>query len=141
MHKTHETANKPTILVADDALEIRNLISAILDPDYKVIAVNNGAEALKLAQSDTPPNMILLDIMMPEMSGYEVCKQLKADTRTRDIPVIFLSAMAGEGNEAQGRALGAVDFLTKPIDPYNVVIKINGYFALIQKQNELNSLK
>ena len=116
--------NKATILVVDDTPDTRNLMIALLEDDYTVMSAKGGEEALKLAQSDTPPDLILLDIMMPGLSGYEVCKQLKANPVTRNIPVIFISALAGEGNEAQGRALGAVGFLSKPLDPHDLVAQV-----------------
>lgn len=134
------SADKATILVVDDSPDTRNLIITLLENDYKMMDANGGEEALKLLQSGTIPDLIMLDIMMPGMSGYDVCKQLKADSSTCNIPVIFISAMAGEGNEAQGRALGAVGFLTKPLDPHNVIAQVKEYFALRQKRRELESL-
>src|SRR3989338_8206986 len=120
-------ADKATILVVDDSPDTRNLIITLLEDDYRIMAATNGEEALRLAQSGAQPDLILLDIMMPGVSGYEVCRQLKADSRTCNIPVIFISAMAGEGNETQGRALGAVGFLSKPLDPRNVVAQVKEY--------------
>lgn len=134
------SADKATILVVDDSPDTRNLIITLLENDYKLMVANGGEEALKLLQSGTVPDLIMLDIMMPGMSGYDVCRQLKADSSTCNIPVIFISAMAGEGNEAQGRALGAVGFLTKPLDPRNVIAQVKEYFALHQKRRELESL-
>ena len=140
MQNAFDSADKATILVVDDSPDTRNLIVTLLENDYKVTATNNGKEALELAQSNTPPDLIMLDIMMPDVSGYDVCRQLKEDSRTCNIPVIFISAMAGEGNEAQGRALGAVGFLTKPLDPRDVVAQVKEYFALRQKHRELEAL-
>lgn len=134
------SADKATILVVDDSPDTRNLIITLLANDYKMVGANGGEEALKLLQSGAIPDLIMLDIMMPGMSGYDVCKQLKADSSTCNIPVIFISAMAGKGNEAQGRALGAVGFLTKPLDPCDVVAHVKEYFALRQKHCELESL-
>lgn len=134
------STDKATILVVDDSPDTRNLIITLLENDYKLMVANGGEEALKLLQSGRIPDLIMLDIMMPGMSGYDVCRQLKADSSTCNIPVIFISAMAGEGNEAQGRALGAVGFLTKPLDPRNVIAQVKEYFALLQKRRELESL-
>jgi putative two-component system response regulator len=134
------SANKATILVVDDSSDTRNLIITLLENDYQMMVANGGEEALKLVQSGTIPDLIMLDIMMPGMSGYDVCRQLKADSSTCNIPVIFISAMAGEGNEVQGRTLGAVGFLTKPLDPHNVIAQVKEYFALRQKHRELESL-
>src|SRR5687768_12255632 len=83
---------KAIILVVDDTPDNLTLMSGLLKDNYRVKVANSGERALKIAQSETPPDLILLDIMMPEMDGYEVCRRLKADNNTRDIPIIFLTA-------------------------------------------------
>ena len=103
----------PTILVVDDIAENITIFSAILGDNYRVIFASNGADALELVHQQHV-DLILLDIMMPEMSGYEVCRRLKADALTCDIPVIFVTAMAERTDEARGLELGAVDYLLKP---------------------------
>src|SRR6187402_584893 len=85
-------ADKATILVVDDTPDNLTLMSGLLKDNYQVKVANSGERALKIAQSETPPDLILLDIMMPGMDGYEVCRRLKADNKTRDIPIIFLTA-------------------------------------------------
>ena len=107
---------KRTILAVDDAPENIDIIKGILVPEYIVKAAINGKMALKIAQSQRP-NLILLDVMMPEMDGFEVCRQLKDNPITRDIPVIFLTGKAEPESKAKGLELGAVAFVMKPADP------------------------
>jgi len=113
----NETLERPTILVVDDSPDNLSLISGLLKDLYKLKVANNGEKAIKIAQADSKPDLILLDIMMPGLSGYDVCKMLKADTATRDIPIIFLTAMAGAEDEKKGLELGGADYITKPISP------------------------
>lgn len=115
---------KSTILVVDDTPDNLTLMSGLLKDNYRVKIANNGARALKIAESDTPPDLILLDIMMPEMDGYEVCRRLKADVKTRDIPVIFLTAKTEVVDETHGFELGASDYITKPISPPIVLARV-----------------
>ena len=104
------------ILIVDDERFNINVLNNLLKNDYKIMAAVNGKQALKAVRSDNPPNLILLDIMMPEMDGYEVCRQLKADPATKNIPVIFVTAMGQTEEETKGLELGAVDYITKPIE-------------------------
>lgn len=115
-------APKKIVLVVDDAPENIQVLSAILKPSYKVKAATSGERALKIARSDKPPDLILLDIMMPEMDGYEVCRQLKADDHTKAIPVIFITGMSDDAEQQKGLALGAEAYLTKPVDPDEVLV-------------------
>ena len=114
----NDTSQKQTtVLVVDDTPDNLSLMSGLLKDLYKVKVANNGEKALQIAASDTPPDLILLDIMMPGMDGYEVCTRLKADEKSRDIPVIFLTAKAEVADETHGLGLGAVDYITKPVSP------------------------
>ena len=113
-----------TILVVDDAAENIALLSDILGDDYRVIFARDGLEALHLAQKTPQPNLILLDVMMPGMDGYETCRRLKSDLRTRGIPVIFLTAHSDVNNEEIGLRLGAVDYLHKPCHPAIVLQRV-----------------
>ena len=115
---------KPTILVVDDTPDNLSLMSGLLKELYKVKVANNGEKAIKVVQGDSPPDLILLDIMMPGLSGYDVCKILKDDVVTRDIPIIFLTAMTGTEDEKKGLELGAVDFITKPVNPPIVLARV-----------------
>ena len=106
---------RSSVLVVDDSPEILGIINQLLKDDYRLKAANGGEKGLRLARTEPKPDIILLDIMMPDINGQEVCRQLKADPATRDIPVIFLTAMNDESDEAAGFALGAVDYIAKPI--------------------------
>src|SRR5688500_11474818 len=104
---------QPTILIVDDTPSNISVLSEILRSAFRVLAAFNGEQALKIARGDPPRDLILLDVIMPEMSGHEVCQRLKADSVTRKIPVIFVTAMNQVEDETQGFALGAVDYITK----------------------------
>lgn len=108
---------KPKILIVDDVPENIQILMETLKYEYTIIAAANGEKALKLALVDPMPDIILLDIMMPEMDGYEVCRRLKKDEKTRNIPVIFVTAMQEVEDETKGFELGAMDYITKPISP------------------------
>ncbi|MBF0226119.1 MAG: response regulator [Desulfobacterales bacterium] len=105
---------KKSILIVDDERSNINILFGALESEYNIIAAKNGEQALKRV-STLSPDLILLDIMMPEMDGYEVCKQLKSDERTKHVPIIFLTAMSDSGYETKGLNMGAVDYITKPI--------------------------
>lgn len=106
-----------TILVVDDIPGNIDILAGILSPHYRVVFATDGTGALRLARGDPAPGLILLDVVMPGMGGHEVCRRLKADPLTRGIPVIFITAKAGESDEEQGLALGAVDYLRKSSHP------------------------
>ncbi len=127
---TLDVVEKATILVVDDTPDNLSLMSGLLKDDYKVKVANGGEKALRIAASAPSPDLILLDIMMPEMDGYEVCRRLKNNPATRDIPVIFLTAKAEVEDEKKGLELGAVDYLTKPISPPIVMARVKNHLAL-----------
>ena len=137
------TATKPTILVVDDTPDNITLLCSLLGEQYRNKVATNGVKALKIARSDPKPDLILLDIMMPEIDGYEVCRQLKADPTTEHIPIIFLTAKTQEGDETKGFELGAVDYITKPIVPPILMARVHTHLALqdarkfLEKQNEI----
>lgn len=137
MSNALDFTDKPTILVVDDTLDNLTLMSRLLMDDYKVKVANSGERALKIVQSDSPPDLILLDIMMPEMDGYEVCQHLKAGVKTRDIPVIFLTAKTEVADETHGLELGAVDYITKPISPPIVLARVKTHLAMKSVQDFL----
>ncbi|WP_201095134.1 response regulator [Thiocystis minor] len=126
-----------TILTVDDIADNIRLITGILKDDYRVKGAKSGAKALQIARSDEPPHLILLDIMMPEMDGLEVCRQLKSDPRTRDIPIIFLTVKAETDDVIAGLELGAVDYVTKPANPPVLKARIRTHLRLSRQQNEL----
>jgi len=121
---------RPTVLVVDDTPENLQLMSALLKDDYKVKVANNGERALAIAAGDAKPDLVLLDIMMPGIDGYEVCRRLKEDAATRDIPVIFLTAKTEVEDEERGFGLGAVDYVTKPVSPPIVLARVKTHLAL-----------
>ena len=124
------TPEKPTILVVDDTPDNLTLMQALLKDLYKVKGANNGERALKIASAENPPDLILLDIMMPGIDGYEVCRQLKVNPATRDIPVIFLTAKTEVEDEKRGFELGAVDYITKPVSPPIVMARVHTQLTL-----------
>ena len=121
--------DKQKILIADDERFNLNILVDILKSDYKIIVAKDGKQALKRAESN-PPDLILLDIMMPEMDGYDACKKLKENEQTKDIPVIFITAMKDEGNEVKGFDLGAVDYITKPFQPAIVKARVKVHLKM-----------
>lgn len=115
---------KPTVLVVDDTPDNLTLMSGLLKDRYKVKVANSGDKALKIVRNDSAPDLILLDIMMPGLSGYDVCREIKADPATRDIPIIFLTAMSEVEDEKKGLEMGAADYITKPISPPIVLARV-----------------
>jgi hypothetical protein len=130
---------KPSILVVDDTPANLSLMTGLLEDDYKVRASTSGEKALKIAFSENPPDLILLDIMMPEMDGHEVCKRLKASELTKKIPVIFLTAMSESEDEEKGLSMGAVDYITKPINPSIALARIKTHIDLYQSLQTIDS--
>lgn len=137
MTETPNLTDRPTILVVDDTPDNLSLMSNLLKETYKVKLANSGEKALKIMQSGSLPDLVLLDIMMPGMDGYEVCQHLKKDPVTRDIPVIFLTAKAETSDETRGLELGAVDYITKPISPPIVMARVKTQLAVKNMQDFL----
>jgi diguanylate cyclase (GGDEF)-like protein len=128
------------ILVVDDNLDnLRVLSASLVERGYQVRCVKNGAMALVTAQK-SPPNLILLDINMPEMNGYEVCQQLKSDDRTRDIPVIFLSALDDVLDKVKAFQVGGVDYITKPFQIEEIIVRLQHQLALKAARAEIEQL-
>jgi putative two-component system response regulator len=131
----NESANQPgvpkaTILVIDDSPDSLTLMSGLLKGIYRVKVATHGDTGVKVALSAQPPDLILLDIMMPDVDGYEVCRQLKSNAQSRAIPVIFLTAKSDTEDEQKGLALGAVDYITKPISPAILLARVATQLAL-----------
>jgi len=131
-------APRRTILVVDDTPDNLTLLADLLKDDYKVKLANGGAKALKLAAAAPQPDLILLDLMMPDMDGHEVIRQLKADALTADIPVIFLTAKAEVEDEQKGLSLGAADYIHKPISPPIVLVRVSNQLAVSQARRVLS---
>ncbi|MEW6996721.1 HD-GYP domain-containing protein [Colwelliaceae bacterium BS250] len=126
-----------TILVVDDNADNIDVLNGILRPFYKVKAALNGEIALKIAHSKQQPDLILLDVMMPGMDGHEVCRQLKANPITSEIPIIFVTAKTEIQDEQIGFELGAVDYITKPVSVPIVQARVKNHLALYNQQREL----
>ena len=132
-----ELSVKETVLVVDDTPDNLSLMSALLKERYKVKVANNGEKALNIMLGENPPDLVLLDVMMPGIDGYEVCRQLKVDLRTRNIPVIFLTAKAEVEDERRGLELGAVDYITKPISPPILMERVKNHLLIKASQDFL----
>ncbi len=131
------TEAQATILLVDDIAENIDILNNVLTPHYHTKVALNGEKALKIASSPNPPDLILLDVMMPGLSGYEVCQRLKENPDTREIPVIFVTAMTEVEDERRGLELGAVDYITKPISPAIVLARVRTHLALYDQNREL----
>ena len=128
--KMVEGGRKPKILIVDDTPENIQVLMGTLKDQYAIVAAINGEKALKMAVAEPRPDLILLDIMMPGMDGYEVCRRLKADEQVRDIPVIFVTAKTEVEDETLGFELGAVDYITKPFSIPVVKARVKAHLDL-----------
>src|SRR5262252_2989134 len=131
------TEEKKMLLVVDDAPANVQIVNSILKDTYKIRVATNGAKALELAKGTPPPDLILLDIVMPEMDGYEVCTRLKASPETRDIPVIFLTGQTETEDETRGFETGAVDYIHKPFSAAVVAARVQTHLALREARQQL----
>jgi len=129
--------NPSTILIIDDHPATRKLLGEILGSLYNVLLASNGQEALDVVRDNPLIDLILLDIIMPGMNGYEVCQRLKEDKQTLDIPVVFLTVMEEDHNEARGFAVGVTDYIIKPISRLRLLARVKNQLALRQKQREM----
>ncbi len=135
-----DQAAKQTILIVDDTRDNITLLTHVLDPYYLTKFALNGEKALKIAATDPKPDLILLDIMMPGISGYEVCQRLKQNSETSAIPVIFVTAMTEMEDEQKGLEMGAVDYITKPISPPIVLARVRTHLALATEKAKVDRL-
>ncbi|WP_432695182.1 response regulator [Marinobacterium sp. YM272] len=127
-----------TILIVDDTPANVSLLNEILKPYFKTKIATSGEKALKLARAKLRPDLILLDIMMPEMDGYTVCKTLKSASRTREIPIIFVTALGEVKDETKGLKLGAVDYIIKPFSPPVVLARVRTHLELSETREKLS---
>jgi putative two-component system response regulator len=134
-------AQLPVVLIVDDVPENLSVLGALLQPRYLVRAATTGANALRIAASAPTPDLILLDVMMPEMDGYAVLARLRSDPATRGIPVMFVTALDSMEDEESGLDLGAVDYLTKPLKPAIVLARVRTHIELKQARDRLEAQK
>ena len=134
---TDGNASRQTILIVDDTPQNLAVLGELLKPHYRVRAANSGENALRAASSDPQPDLILLDVMMPEMNGHEVLRHLRDNAQTRNIPVIFITAMIAAEDEEHGLELGAVDYITKPFNPSIVLARVRTQLELKEARDRL----
>ncbi len=128
---------RPTILIVDDTPDNLTVLGELLKPHYHVRVASSGARALAAVGTAPRPALILLDIMMPEVDGYEVLRRLKDNLATRDIPVIFVTALNASEDESRGLALGAADYITKPVRPAIVLARVRAQLELKEARDRL----
>lgn len=128
------------ILIVDDMTSNIQVLANALQDDYRIKVATSGERALQIAQSASPPDLILLDIMMPGLDGYQVCKQLKSDPKTSGIPIIFVTALSEVSDEEKGLNLGAVDYITKPFHLPIVKARVRNHMSLKLKTDLLEEL-
>jgi CheY-like chemotaxis protein/signal transduction histidine kinase/ligand-binding sensor domain-containing protein len=127
---------RPIVLVVDDTRVNQEILVLLLNQDYRVKVANNGHRALTIAQGFPPPDLVLLDISMPEMDGFEVCQRLQENSLTREIPVIFVTAASDLRSETNGLQLGAVDYITKPIIPATTLLRVRNQVLITQHKKQ-----
>ncbi|EPR41175.1 response regulator receiver sensor signal transduction histidine kinase [Desulfovibrio sp. X2] len=132
-------ADRLRILVVDDTLSNLETLNEILRGEFAVSVATTGLEALSLAR-EAPPDLVLLDVMMPGMDGYEVCRRLKADEATSSVPVVFVTALSDPEAEERGFAIGGVDYVTKPFSPSIVLARVRTHLALYRQQRVLERM-
>lgn len=133
-----DVGSQSIVIVDDSPDNLRLLVGILSERGYKVRPAPSGARALATVHKD-PPELILLDIMMPDMDGYEVCRQLKVEKHTRDIPVIFLSALNEVFDKVKAFQAGGVDYITKPFQVEEVLVRVNTHLVIQQQQRALAS--
>ena len=130
----------PIVLIVDDAVEKLQVLSGLLKDKYRVKIAKNGEKAIELANATEKPNLILLDVVMPGMSGFEVCAQLKSDDSTKNIPVIFITALNESADETKGFSVGGADFISKPFHPEVVLARIQTHIELQAAKEKSDTL-
>ena len=131
------TEDKPRVMIVDDVVENLQILIENLKDDYHLIPLKSAETALLKLAEDPLPDLVLLDIVMPDMDGYELCERLKADPRTKDIPVIFITAVSEVMDDAKAFELGAVDYVPKPFNPLTVKARVSTHIKLHHTVREL----
>ncbi|HEY9640866.1 MAG TPA: response regulator [Coleofasciculaceae cyanobacterium] len=138
---SQNTVEEGVILIVDDTpTNLELLLDCLEDAGFKVVVAEDGRRAIELA-TYAPPDLILLDVLMPEMDGFETCRRLKANSRTQAIPIIFLTAVTGNLDKVKGLNLGAVDYITKPLDHEEVLARVNIHLRLQNLTKRLTEQK
>nr|MDA8135717.1 response regulator [Desulfobacteraceae bacterium] len=134
-------ASKSLIMIVDDEAENIAFLEELLDQfGFNLVVASNGKEALRLLQ-DALPDIILLDVLMPEMDGFEVCRQIKANRKTKDIPILFMTALTDPVNKVTGLELGGSDYITKPFQKEEVLTRLKTHFVMRQLQLQLQKVR
>lgn len=131
---------KPTVLIVDDMTTNLLILSDLLKDEYSIKVAKNGQKALDIVHSSDEVDIILLDIMMPDIDGYEVCRELKSNPKTKNIPIIFVTAKDNDADEEYGLNLGAIDYITKPFNKAIVKLRIKNHLELKLKSDLLEEL-
>lgn len=129
--------SQPTILITDDNPENISILGEILKDHYNIKIAVSGKQALKIMWEESPPQLVLMDVVMPEMDGFEVCKMLKARATTQNIPIIFVTALDEDLDETKGFEVGGVDYITKPFQPSTVLARVKTHLALYDQNRTL----
>ncbi len=135
----HNKVIKPLLLVVDDDPETLVMIDELLRDEYRIKVATSGSNAIDIAKDEDIPDLILLDIMMPDLSGFDTCCLLKADPATKSIPIIFLTASTDNDSEVKGLEIGAADFISKPIRPAILKLRIHNILRMKQLQKRIAS--
>ena len=130
---------RPSVLIVDDEAVNRHLMSQLFDRDYRVLTVINGEDALSICSSDTPPDLVLLDIMMPHMDGFEVARRMRDNPGSVNIPIIFVTALTSHEAHLKGISLGAFDFVTKPIDLQLMRLRVGNFMSYVTLYKQLQT--
>jgi CheY-like chemotaxis protein len=129
----------PTMLLVDDTADNLHVLANVFKGQYRIKAAHNGEKALALCCSDTPPDLVLLDVMMPGMDGFEVARRMREHPNAESVPIIFVTALTDDSSRLQGMELGAVDFVTKPIDPVQLKLRVDNFMRYVELRRQLQA--
>jgi CheY-like chemotaxis protein len=129
----------PTLLLVDDTADNLHVLANIFKGRYRIKAAHNGEKALALCCSDTPPDLVLLDVMMPGLDGFEVARRMREHPNSENVPIIFVTALSDDNSRLQGMELGAVDFVTKPIDPAQLKLRVDNFMRYVELRRHLQA--